>query len=319
IDFCKRLANGAVNKKCVESLIKCGAFDSFDINRRQLLSSYETILESIAKEKRNNIDGQVSLFDPGNGARNDFSYEFPDIEDFERQRLLNMEKELLGIYVTGNPLDEYEDIILQKATFFSSQTKIDENTNQNQFYDGRGVTCAGLVRQITKKVTKNNNMMAFVELEDIYGSMELVVFPNVLEKYSALIIDDAKIVVKGKLSLREDEDIKVICDEVHPLKNGIDRGMQHDKVRAEQLDIRTPGMGKADKIYINADKADMERFYAFVKYFGGYGKTEIIVRKTENGVKFQKKLGSMYNLDADDELVSELAEALGADNIYIKH
>ena len=173
----------------------------------------------------------------------------PVIERYKRASTPNY-----NLFYGATTIDEYEDIILQKATFFSSQIKIDENTNQNQFYDGREVTCAGLVRQITKKVTKNNNMMAFVELEDIYGSMELVVFPNVLEKYSALIIDDAKIVVKGKLSLREDEDIKVICDEVHPLKNRIGMGMQHDKVRAKQLDIRDPGMGKADKIYINADK-----------------------------------------------------------------
>ncbi len=318
IDFCKRLANGAVNKKCVESLIKCGTFDSFPVNRRQLLSSFETILESIAKEKRNNIEGQVSLFDAGAGRKNNFSYEFPDIEDFDKQRLLNMEKELLGIYVTGNPLDEFEGIILQKATFFSSQKRIDENTDQNQFYDGKGVTCAGLIRQITKKVTKNNNMMAFVELEDIYGSMELVVFPNVLDKYSSLITDDSKIVVKGKLSLREEEDIKIICDEIHPLKSGITSTGNVDTDTSEQMDIRTPLQGRATCVYINADKINMARFDAFINYFGGSGNTSIILRRTENGIKFQKLLDNRYSLDSSKEIIYELSEAIGPENMFVK-
>ena len=319
IEFCKRLANGAVNKKCVESLIKCGAFDSFPVNRRQLLSSYETILESIAKEKRNNIDGQVSLFDASTGRQNNFSYEFPDIEDFDKQRLLNMEKELLGIYVTGNPLDEYEDVILKTATFFSSQKIIDENTDQNRFYDGKGVTCAGLIRQITKKVTKNNNMMAFVELEDIYGSIELVVFPNVLDKYSALINDDSKIVVKGKLSLREEEDIKIICDEIHPLRSSTASSVEEQKSNLEQMNIRPPVRKKAVSIYINADKTDMDRFKAFISYFGGSGDTEIVLRRTENGIKFQKRLGTGYSVDSSKELLSELTEVVGGENLFIKN
>lgn len=318
IDFCKRLASGAVNKKCVESLIKCGAFDEFDANRRQLIASFETILESIAKEKKNNIEGQVTLFEAGSQDSNTFTYTFPDIEDFDKQRLLNMEKELLGIYVSGNPLDEFEDIILNKATFFSSQKIIDENTNQNLFYDGKGVTCAGLIRQISKKVTKNNNMMAFVELEDIYGSLELVVFPKILDKYSSMVIDDSKILVKGKLSLREDEDIKIICEEIHPLKKGIKVKKEEPFYKSRQINVNKRNNDEKCMIYINADKIDTEKFNAFISYFGGTGNAEFILRKNENGVKFEKHLDSSYAIKNNEEMINELKNVIGDKNLYIK-
>ena len=318
IDFCKRLAAGAVNKKCIESLIKCGAFDSFRANRRQLISSFETILDSISKEKRNNIEGQVSLFENGGDGGNKFTYEFPNIEEFDKQRLLNMEKELLGIYVTGNPLDEFVDIILNKATFFSSQKIIDENTDQNLYYDGKGVTCAGLIRQISKKVTKNNNMMAFVELEDIYGSLELVVFPNVLDKFSSLVIDDSKILVKGKLSLREDEDIKIICDEIHPLKSGVKPIEPKPIYTSKKINTNQKDENRKCFIYINADRVNNERFEAFVSYFGGNGNAEFILRKSENGVKFEKHLGPKYAIKGSEEMLKELKDAIGDKNIFVK-
>ncbi len=318
IDFCKRLASGAVNKKCVESLIKCGAFDSFTVNRRQLLSSFESILESISKDKRNNIEGQVSMFGADSSIKNEFSYIFPDIEDFDKQRLLNMEKELLGIYVTGNPLDEYENLILKKATFFSNQKIIDENLDQNVFFDGRGVCCAGLIRRITKKVTRNNNMMAFVELEDIYGSMELIVFPNVLDKYSSLIIEDSKILIKGKLSIREEEDIKIICDEIHPLKSDGNKRMPPINETSPQIRLEKDKSNNYCTVYINADRIDTERFDAFISYFGGNGKSVLILRRSENGVKFEKRLDPRYSIRDSKDMLNELAFTIGRENMFIK-
>lgn len=318
IDFCKRHATGAVNKKCVESLIKCGAFDAFDINRRQLISTFEAILESISKEKRNNIEGQVTIFDSGDAKKTAFTYNFPDLEDFDKQRLLNMEKELLGIYVTGNPLDEFEEIILQKANFFSSQKVIDQETDQNIFYDGKGITCAGIIRQITKKITKNNNMMAFVELEDIYGSMEIIVFPNILDKYSSLIINDSKILIKGKLSLREEEDIKIICDEIHPLKNSPFKAETPVK-KFEQTEVLSSKPINECLIYINADEVDSAKFESFINYFGGTGSAKIILRKTENGTKFEKRLEGRFAISDSKDVLDELADVIGQKNMYVKH
>ena len=160
--------------------------------------------------------------------------------------------------------------------------------------------------------------MAFVELEDIYGSLELVVFPNVLDKYSSLVIDDSKILVKGKLSFREDEDIKIICDEIHPLKNSVkpikaELVYTNNKVKLNQKDANIKRF-----IYINADKIDIERFEAFISYFGGFGNTEFILRKNENGVKFEKHLGPRYAIKDSEEMLKELKDIIGDNNMFIK-
>lgn len=308
-DFCKRNSNGAVNKKCVESLIKSGSFDGLGCNRRQLVSSYEGILESISKEKKSNIEGQVNLFDTGlvSDSCSGGDYSYPDIDEFDHQRLLKMEKELLGIYLSGNPLDEYAGFIEKNATFFSRDKLLSEdeaNLAETSNFDGRHVICAGMIGSITRKITKNNNMMAFVELEDIYGSLELIVFPTVFERFNGLITEDAKILVKGKLSVREDEEIKVICEEIQPLKN----------ISRKDNDIRkkTP-----EALYVNADEVDMNRLLAFLTYFGGGG-TKVVLRKTENGKKYEKVLGSRYSINLDDETEVELEALAGRENIFIK-
>ncbi len=310
-DFCKRNINGNVNKKCVESLIKCGAFDGLGQNRRQLAASYESILDSIAKEKRGNIEGQVNLFDTGIVSETVSDYSYPDIPEFDSQRLLKMEKELLGIYISGNPLDEYTEFIENNATFFSRDkllTDDGESMVEPSNYDGKHVICAGIIKNITKKITKNNNMMAFVELEDIYGSLELIVFPTVFERYASLVNEDAKITVKGRLSIREDEEIKVICEDVQPLKNiSTTESPNGDKRRKPD----------SARVYVNANEVDSDRLHAFLAYFGGGG-TTVILRKSENGMKYEKKLDGENSISLDKELINELKLLAGPENIFIK-
>jgi DNA polymerase-3 subunit alpha len=278
-------------------------------NRRQLVSSYEGILESISREKKSNIEGQVNLFDTGlvSDSCRGGDYSYPDLDEFDPQRLLKMEKELLGIYLSGNPLDEYAGFIEKNATFFSRDklmtgdgAQLAETSN----FDGRHVICAGMIGSITKKITKNNNMMAFVELEDIYGSLELIVFPTVFERFNGLIAEDAKILVKGKLSMREDEEIKVICEEIQPLKSS----SRKDEPGKDRI---------PEALYVNADAVDMDRLLAFLTYFGGEG-TKVVLRKSENGKKYEKTLGNRYAIPIDDDTVGELESLAGSENIFLK-
>jgi DNA polymerase-3 subunit alpha len=161
-----------------------------------------------------------------------------------------------------------------------------------------------MIGSITKKITKNNNMMAFVELEDIYGSLELIVFPTVFERFNGLIAEDAKILVKGKLSMREDEEIKVICEEIQPLKSS----SRKDEPGKDRI---------PEALYVNADAVDMDRLLAFLTYFGGEG-TKVVLRKSENGKKYEKTLGNRYAIPIDDDTVGELESLAGSEKIFLK-
>ncbi|MBN1624649.1 MAG: DNA polymerase III subunit alpha [Clostridia bacterium] len=316
IDFAKRVSGLGVNKKCIESLMKCGAFDSLGINRRQLISSFEGILDSINKERRNNIEGQLNLFESTEAVSGIESYSFPDINEFDKDRLLAMEKELLGIYTSGNPLDEFEDLIRKNSTFDSTNKIIDAESPDTSFFDGKGVTCAGMLRQITKKVTKNNNMMAFVELEDLFGSIELIIFPNIYDKFSGLITEDSKVLVRGKLSIREDEEIKVICDEILPLNKGVAISNEKTNEQKKKQNSAKPS-GGISCIYINADNVDIDRIMNTLAYFGP-GNIPVILRRKSNGRKLEKILDKSFYIPEKSDIISEVTEITGEGNIYIK-
>ncbi len=303
-----------MNKKCIESLIKCGAFDSLGTNRRQLISTFEGILDSINKERRSNIAGQLNLFETSAMSSGGESYSFPDVSEFDKERLLAMEKELMGIYTSGNPLDEFEEVIRKNSTFVSTDKIIDPDEPGTTFYDGKSVTCAGMFRQITKKVTKNNNMMAFVELEDLFGSLELIVFPNVYDRYSDLITEDSKVLIRGKLSIREDEEIKVICDEIHTLKSETGKTVKQ-AAKPKSLTPR-PAAG-ISCIYINADNVDLEMLMNALVFFGP-GTIPVILRRREDGKKLEKILDKSYYISENSDIISEITEITGEGNIYFK-
>jgi len=234
-EFCERISGKDVNKKCIESLIRCGAFDSMGINRATLITSFEKILDGINSVRKTKIEGQISLFDM-NGANEqviDVKAEIKAVNEFSRKELLNMEKEMLGIYISGHPLDEYKDLIDKYVSVFTieliKQMENDSLENQDgiaindmsnsRIYDGQNGIVAGVVTSIKTITTKKNKMMAFLTLEDLYGQMELVIFPNVFEKYRSLLVQDNAIAVSGNISIREDEQPKILCNTIVPMKN----------------------------------------------------------------------------------------------------
>jgi len=226
-DFCERVDERLINKRCIESLIKCGAFDSFGVYRSRLMAVYERMLDGIGQNRKRNLDGQLTIFEFDQDGPGDEQYGeiYPEIKEFDSKMLLSMEKEILGVYVSGHPLSEYKDEILSRITLKSSDLDAvhTDNTHESQYkgmkdiYDGMRAVVAGIITEKKTKTTKSNNLMAFVTLEDLYGQMEIIVFPAVLSKYSGLINEDRPVVITGRISLKEDEQPKIICEEVEPL------------------------------------------------------------------------------------------------------
>lgn len=224
-DFCYRVDMTHLNKRAVESLIKAGAFDLLKGHRSQYISVYEKIMNGIQQIKKNNIKGQVSLFDTleegeSYGVLEDY---LPDMPEFNKKVMLAFEKEMLGLYISGHPLEDYREELDRNSTVTSEQIHAigneegSINLEDMRLTDGAGVSIAGIITQKKNKTTKNNNLMAFVTLEDLYGTVELIVFPAVYQKYAELLKEDSIIVVRGWLSCREDEETKIICDALRPL------------------------------------------------------------------------------------------------------
>ena len=223
-DFCERVDARDLNKRAVESLIKCGAFDSLGLKRSQLLASFERILEGVAHARKNNIAGQFSLFDLQAEAKQEILVrkdELLEIPEFKQEELLKMEKEMLGVYISGHPLLEYEDQLRQRTTCNSydlmKMKDSDEMADETHLKDGDMVIMGGIINAVKIKTTKNNKMMAFVTLEDLLGTTEIIVFPNQYALYKNYLQEDQVIYAQGRISAREEEEAKILCENIQPM------------------------------------------------------------------------------------------------------
>jgi len=229
-DFCERIKNSQVNKKCVESLIKAGAFDTFGQTRKTLMASFEEIIDTIADSAKKSFDGQVSMFDLGPVSKNEeiqeMKYHYTVLPEYTKKEMLFMEKEMLGLYISGHPLESMREqiekktnintLILRQLNQTTTQDEQElpnevEQTKQLEFKDGQNVTYAGIITSVKKKYTKNNTLMAFVTVEDLYGPTEIIVFDSCYKNCSSILMNDNVVLVEGRLSLREDEEPKIVA------------------------------------------------------------------------------------------------------------
>ena len=201
-DFIERMAGREVNRRAIENFIKAGAFDGLGGNRRQFMMVYAAILDNVMQEKKHSLEGQMSLFDlVSEEEKKTYEIRLPDVEEYQKEELLAMEKEVLGIYVSGHPLEEYEEKWRKNISHITSDFVRDEETGAVRARDGERVMVGGMVTAKTVKYTKNNKAMAFLTVEDLYGTVEVIVFPRDNEKYHHLMEEDAKIFVRGRVSL----------------------------------------------------------------------------------------------------------------------
>ena len=214
-DFIERMAGREVNRRAIENFIKAGAFDGLGGNRRQFMMVYAAILDNVMQEKKHSLEGQMSLFDlVSEEEKKTYEIRLPDVEEYQKEELLAMEKEVLGIYVSGHPLEEYEEKWRKNISHITSDFVRDEETGAVRARDGERVMVGGMVTAKTVKYTKNNKAMAFLTVEDLYGTVEVIVFPRDYEKYHHLMEEDAKIFVRGRVSLEDEKNGKVICERI---------------------------------------------------------------------------------------------------------
>lgn len=210
-DFISRLSGKEVNKRTLESFIKSGAFDCFNANRHQMMLVYADIVDNINNERKSNIAGQMSLFDMFEEKHDKVNV--PNVPEYDKEELLAYEKEVLGVYVSGHPMDDYEALWRKHITNVSSDFINDED-NPPKVTDGQKATIGGIITAKTVKNTKTGKMMAFITVEDVFGAVEVLIFPRDYEKYRSQAVEDNKVFVTGRVSISEEENGKLVCESI---------------------------------------------------------------------------------------------------------
>ncbi len=214
-DFITRVADLDVNKRAIENFIKAGALDSLGGTRKQCMSVYVQILDHITKDKKNNLAGQLSLFDIATeDQKEEFDIRMPEVGEYPKEMMLGFEKEVLGIYVSGHPLEEYQELWERTISNRTTDFMLDEESDTVVAEDGRTTIIGGLIADKNVKYTKNDQIMAFLNIEDLVGNVEVIVFPRDYERYANLLTEDAKVFIKGRIAVEEEKDGKVICEQI---------------------------------------------------------------------------------------------------------
>lgn len=234
VDLINKMETGCLNKRAIECLIKAGAMDCFNVFRSKMLAVHEKLIDNISSDKKRNIDGQISLFGASEELKNP-NVNYPNIKEFDKRNLLAMEKEMTGLYITGHPLDDYAKSLKIQTTneiaeVFSEEETLDMNetdellgnvqifNKEKAIQDNDRVILGGILAKVNQKITRNNSIMAFLTLEDLSGDIEVIVFPKTLEKVKSLCVTDSLVIIKGRMSIKEDEAPKLICESIEPLE-----------------------------------------------------------------------------------------------------
>ena len=294
-DFAERLSGKEVNKRTVENFIKAGAFDCFGVTRKQLMFVYANVLDDVAREKKDSLSGQMSLFDfVDETTKRSYETVYPDVGEYEKSDLLALEKEVLGIYVSGHPLEEQEECWRKNISAVTTDFQPDEETGFPSVTDGAKEIVGGIITDKKIKYTKNNKTMAFLTLEDLVGSMEIVVFPRDYEKNAAMMQTDARVFIQGRVSAEDDKPSKLICVKIFPFA-GIPK----------ELWIQFP-----DKETYEREVADL---YQMLHESDGKDSVILYIKS----IKAMKKLPPSRNVQADARLVASLQAKFGTGNVKV--
>ncbi len=214
-DFITRMSDKEVNKRAIENFIKAGAMDSLGGTRKQFMSVYVQIMENINQDKKNNMAGQLSLFDiVSEEEKENYEIKLPPVGEYSKEMKLGFEKEVLGIYISGHPMEEYQEIWHKNITNTTADFILDEETDSTRVKDGASVTIGGIIADKRLKYTKNEKVMAFLQIEDLLGVVEVIVFPRDYEKNADKLTEDKKVFVKGRVSAEDEKDAKLICEKI---------------------------------------------------------------------------------------------------------
>ena len=309
-DLIDKIDLSAVNKRAIESLIKAGALDEFKVFRSRLLAVFEKVMDGASNERKRNIDGQMSLFSLAEDAIDIPKIVFPNIKEFDKRHILLMEKEMTGLYLSGHPLDEYKQSLkLQTSTTIETIEKsyeiFLENINaeleesmiseEPVINDNDTVIIGGILTEVNQKVTRNNTMMAFLKLEDLTGTIEVIVFPKALDRLRHIIKEDTLVKLKGRVSIKEDELPKVICENIEGL----------EKVNGNKLYIRVK-----DRVAIREANNDIKKIIGDC-----VGNTPIYLFDAEKRQNYRLSKDKWIN--EDDEVIENLKSHFGEENVKL--
>lgn len=300
--FCERMQNEAVNKKCIESLIKSGAFDGIGKTRSTLMASFENIIDTIQDASKKMLKGQVTMFDlnPEDEKMSDIKYTYTELKEYSDKELLSMEKEMLGIYISGHPLEGIREEIEKKTNINTMKMRLlheeEQINNITNLKDGQMVKFAGVISNIKKKYTKNNKIMVFLTVEDLYGQAEIIVFENCYEKALNILLIDQIVLIEGRLSIREDEDTKIVANRITEF------GKDDQEKRKKSLII--------DITDISEEKKKALR--GAIKFFSGERNNILISVKDKEQLK---PCGGIY---LTEEIKAQFEEIVGVDKVSME-
>ena len=338
-DFLERIQGTDINKRAIESFIKAGAMDSFGATRKQLMAVYGDILDNLTRNKKNQMEGQISLFDVApEDQKGFFDVKLPDIGEYEPEIKLALEKEVLGIYVSGHPLEKYMDLLDKNATAKTTDFAIDDETGSTALSDGARCCVGGMVTGKVVKYTKSGDPMCFVNIEDLFGTVEVIVFPKSYLKYNPILNEDVKVFIKGRVSAEEERDAKLICESVTTFEEAAKvqsrfqgnsyRGGSYQSTGGYSAEKRDPAGDSGQKkppaipktgLFLQfATMADYERSEKPVldAMADSDGNDDVVIFIKEN--KAVKVLPPNKRVDANEELKALLRGILGEGNVIVK-
>ena len=293
-DFIERLT-GTVNKRAIENFIKAGALDCLEGNRRQKMLVYSQIVDSIAQEKKNSFAGQMSLFDlVSDEEKKEYEIRMPDVEEYDKEMILAFEKDVLGIYLSGHPLERYRNIMEKMISAKTTDFQPDEESGIPKVYDGQKVIIGGMITEKTIKYTRNNKVMAFLTVEDLLGTVEIVVFPRDYEKWQSMLNEDARVFVQGRVNAEDDKPSKLILEKVRAFED-----------MPQELWIQFK------------DKAEYaEKEQELLETLKGYSGVAAVVIYLKD-VNAMKRLPAGYHVRISDSLTGELRKKYGESNVKV--
>ena len=294
-DFIERLSSREVNKRTIESFIKSGAFDSLGGTRKQFMMVYVKILDQVNQERKYSMTGQMSLFDMvSDEQKSEFDIPLPDVGEYEKETKLAFEKEVVGVYLTGHPLEDYAEKWKKNISKTTLDFQVDEETGHAKVYDGAKEIVGGMISAKTIKYTKNNKTMAFITLEDLVGSVEVVIFPKDYERNQQYLTEENKVFIKGRVSEEDDAPSKLICETVIPFAQ-----------TKQELWLQFPDK----ETYLAREKELLD----LMKDSDGSAAVVIYIRKE----KAVKRLPANRNVQIDELLLSRLTNYIGESCIKV--
>ena len=296
-NFINRTA-GLINRKLLEGLILAGCFDGLGLKRAQLAAVCDRVLKTAQDAKRKNVEGQISLFEAMPMAHSGDTDDFPDIPEYSRDRLLAMEKLATGVYLSGHPLDQHKKLLEGRDVNIFKILSAAEDADSARYFESRNVELIGILNNVRRRSTKQKKMMANALLEDLYGTLEIIIFPSVFSKIEALLEDDTIVTVSGKVDIREDEAPQLLVDDVRRFVE------EDEKFVGKKLFIRVPGdFGE-----------DTGRLKSILRAYPGRLNVNVVFEKTGKKIK----TGSALSVTLTDSLLQNLSAAFGDENVVVK-